>query len=127
MIRATLPLLRQARSARIVNVTSTTGSLTLTAAGTDFGGDATKRLAYSTSKTALNMLSVQYACAFQQDPTLKHIKINAGTAGYTATDMNRGAGGRSVEDGARVIVELACLDDEGPSGGFFNDNGAVAW
>jgi NAD(P)-dependent dehydrogenase (short-subunit alcohol dehydrogenase family) len=127
MVRAALPLLRQSSQARIVNVTSTTGSLTLTAAGTDFGGDATKRLAYATSKTALTMLTVQYHRAFQEDPILKHIKINAGTPGYSATDMNRGEGGRSVEDGARVIVDLACLQNDGPSGGFFNDQGAVAW
>ena len=56
-----------------------------------------------------------------------HVKINAGTPGYTATDMNRGEGGLSVEEGARVIVELACLPSAGPSGGFFNDRGAVDW
>lgn len=62
-IRAFLPLLGRSAAPRIVNVSSTTASLTLTASGTDFGGDAASRLAYSTSKAALNMLTVQYANA----------------------------------------------------------------
>ena len=128
MIRASLSLLRRSNSARIVNVSSTTGSLTLTAAGTDFGGDASRRLAYSASKAALNMLTLQYHRAFQNDPSLCHIKINAATPGYTATDMtHHGAGARPVGDGARVIVELASLSDVGASGGFFNDQGSVVW
>jgi NAD(P)-dependent dehydrogenase (short-subunit alcohol dehydrogenase family) len=127
MIRASLPLLRRSAAARIVNVTSTTGSLSLTAGGTDFGGNADRRLAYSTSKAALNMLTIQYHRAFRFDDALRHIKINAGTPGYTATDMNQGRGARTVEEGAGIIVELALLPDDGPSGGFFNDDGSVAW
>lgn len=127
MVRAALPLLRTSPGARIVNVSSTTASLTLTAGGTDFGGDAALRLAYSTSKAALNMLTVQYDRAFQADPALRHVKINAATPGYTATDMNRGRGQRTVEQGARIIVDLALLAADGPSGGFFNDAGPVPW
>jgi NAD(P)-dependent dehydrogenase (short-subunit alcohol dehydrogenase family) len=127
MIRAALPLLRAARQPRIVNVSSTTGSVALTADGTEFGGDADRRLAYSTSKSALNMLTVQYHRAFQKHQALRHIKINAGTPGYTATDMNAGQGARSVDEGARILVDLATLPDDGPSGGFFNDQGPVPW
>lgn len=127
MIRASLPSLRRSAAARIVNVTSTTGSLSLTSHGTDFGGNADQRLAYSTSKAALNMLTIQYHRAFRLDDTLRHIKINSGTPGYTATDMNEGQGTRTVEQGARIIVELALLPDDGPSGGFFNDDGPIPW
>ena len=127
MFRAALPLLRTSPGPRIVNVSSTTASLTLTAGGTDFGGDAAFRLAYSTSKAALNMLTVQYDRAFRADPALRHVKINAATPGYTATDMNRGQGQRTVEQGARIIVDLALLAEDGPSGGFFNDAGSVPW
>lgn len=49
------------------------------------------------------MLTLQYARAFAADPLLAHVKINAVTPGYVATDMNRGQGNRS----ARVIVEFA--------------------
>jgi NAD(P)-dependent dehydrogenase (short-subunit alcohol dehydrogenase family) len=126
-IHTFLPLLRRSAAPRIVNVSSTTASLTLTAAGTDFGGDAASRLAYSTSKTALNMLTVQYANAFRRDPALSRILINAATPGYVATDMNGHRGTRTVKEGAGVIVQLATLPDDGPTGGFFNDAGPVPW
>jgi NAD(P)-dependent dehydrogenase (short-subunit alcohol dehydrogenase family) len=121
-----LPLLRQSAMPRIVNVSSTTASLTMTGSGHDFGGNASRRLAYSTSKTAMNMLTVQYARAFAADPGLAHIKINSATPGHTATDMS-GHHGRSVADGARIIVDLATLPADGPTGGFFNDQGPVPW
>jgi NAD(P)-dependent dehydrogenase (short-subunit alcohol dehydrogenase family) len=98
----------------------------LTSGGTDFGGDAGRRIAYSSSKTALNMLTVQYAHAFAKDPDLSRIKINAATPGYTATDLTGHRGSRTVEEGAQIIVELAALAD-GPTGGFFNDQGRVPW
>jgi NAD(P)-dependent dehydrogenase (short-subunit alcohol dehydrogenase family) len=127
MIHAMLPLLRNSSAARIVNVSSTTGSMSLTSDGTDFGGDAAMRMAYSSSKAALNMLTVQYAMAFGRSVTLRTVKINSATPGYTATDMTRHRGTRTVADGARAIVALATLPDDGPSGGFFNDEGAVPW
>jgi NAD(P)-dependent dehydrogenase (short-subunit alcohol dehydrogenase family) len=43
------------------------------------------------------------------------------------TDLNGHQGTRTVEEGARVVVELATLPDDGPSGGFFNDDGPVPW
>lgn len=126
MIRAAVPLLKRSSAPRIVNVSSTTGSLALTASGRDFGGNAGGRLAYSTSKAALNMLTLQYAQTFARDPELRHIRINAVTPGFTATDMNHGRGTRTVEEGARVIVELATTTDD-VSGRFVNDAGDVPW
>ncbi|MBO0849259.1 MAG: SDR family oxidoreductase [Pseudonocardia sp.] len=127
VIHAMLPLLRASAAPRIVNVTSTTASLGLTSGGTDFGGDADRRMAYSSSKTALNMLTVQYARAFAKDPGLSHIKINSATPGYVATDLTGHRGTRTVEEGVRAIVELATVADDGPTGGFFNDQGRVPW
>jgi NAD(P)-dependent dehydrogenase (short-subunit alcohol dehydrogenase family) len=127
VIHAMLPLLRASAAPRIVNVSSTTASLGLTSGGTDFGGDADRRLAYSSSKAALNMLTVQYARAFAKDPDLSHIKVNSVTPGYVATDLTRYRGTRTVEQGAQVIVRLATLPDDGPTGGFFNDQGPVPW
>lgn len=126
-IRILLPVLRRSPSPRIVNVSSTAASLALTAGGADLPGDATRRMAYTSSKAALNMLTIQYARAFALDPALAHIKINSATPGYTATDMNDFRGTRSVAEGARIAVELATLPDGGPSGGFFSDQGPVAW
>ncbi|WP_247745624.1 SDR family oxidoreductase [Streptomyces oryzae] len=127
MIQTMLPLLGRSRAPRIVNVSSTTASMTLTSGGTYFGGDAGMRMAYSSSKAALNMLTVQYAMAFRGNDALSHIKINSATPGYTATDMTGHRGTRTVAEGARIIVDLATLPGDGPTGGFFNDNGAVPW
>ena len=126
-IHTLLPLLRASESPRIVNVSSTTASLALTSGGTDFGGDAELRLAYASSKAALNMLTIQYARAFSKDPDYSRIRINSATPGYTATAANNYSSGRSVTEGARIIVSLATVPDDGPTGGFFNDQGDVPW
>lgn len=124
---AMLPLLARSAHPRIVNVSSTTASLSLTAEGTEFGGTPSTRMAYAPSKTALNMLTLQYTRAFAADKNLRHIKINSVTPGYTATDLNDGQGARTVEEGARVIVTMATLDDDTPSGTFVSDAGPVPW
>jgi NAD(P)-dependent dehydrogenase (short-subunit alcohol dehydrogenase family) len=125
--RMMVDLLRASDAPRVVNVSSSTGSLGLTSDRGDLPGDASQRLAYASSKAALNMLTVQYAQAFSADPALSHIKVNSATPGYTATDMNGFRGHRHVRDAARVIVDLATLPDSGPTGGFFDDRGAVPW
>jgi NAD(P)-dependent dehydrogenase (short-subunit alcohol dehydrogenase family) len=124
---ALLPLLRRSAAPRIVNVSSTTASLGLTSDGAELPGDAARRLAYASSKAALNMLTIQYARAFAADPGLAHVKINSATPGYTATDINAYQGHRHVSEGARAIVELAVLPADGPTGGFFGDEGPVRW
>lgn len=53
----------------------------------------------------------------------RHIKINAVTPGYTATDLNNFQGDRSTEEGARASVLLATSGDT--TGGFFNDEGPL--
>jgi NAD(P)-dependent dehydrogenase (short-subunit alcohol dehydrogenase family) len=127
MTSALLPLLRRARLARIVNVSSTTASLAMTANGADLPGDAALRMAYASSKAALNMLTIHYAQAFAGSPELAHIKVNSATPGYTATDMNAFRGSRSVAQGARAVVRLATLPPDGPTGTFRSDTGVVAW
>jgi NAD(P)-dependent dehydrogenase (short-subunit alcohol dehydrogenase family) len=124
---ACLPLLRQAEAPRIVNVSSTTASLKLTTEDKDFGGDHAVRAPYSTSKAALNMLTLHYNRAFQADESLRHIKINAITPGYVATEMTHGLGARTVEQGARVLVTLALQGEDSPTGGYFNSDGPLPW
>lgn len=55
------------------------------------------------------------------------VKVNSADPGYTATDMNSHQGTRSVEQGARAAVRLATLPADGPSGGFFNEDGPLPW
>jgi NAD(P)-dependent dehydrogenase (short-subunit alcohol dehydrogenase family) len=124
---ACIPLLEQAEAPRIVNVSSTTASLKLTTEDKDFGGDHSVRAAYSTSKAALNMLTLHYNKAFQADESLRHIKINAITPGYVATEMTHGLGTRTVEQGARALVTLALRGEDSPTGGYFNEDGPLPW
>ncbi|HUE58884.1 MAG TPA: SDR family oxidoreductase [Acidimicrobiales bacterium] len=119
--QAMLPLLRAAPAARIVNVSSSSGSLTLNSDPTNphrsmFG-------TYSSSKTALNAITV----AFASDLESAGIKVNAACPGFTSTDLNNFAGTRTVEEAAREPVRLALLDANGPTGTFSNEDGPVPW
>ena len=124
---AMLPLLRVRASPRIVNIASTTASHTLTCDPDSMFSKEDRSLAYASSKAAVTMLTVQYANAFRPRPEYAHIKINSATPGYIATDLNNNESNRTVEQGARVVIDLATIENDGPSGGFFNDEGAVAW
>ena len=55
------------------------------------------------------------------------VRVNAAAPGYTATDLNRHQGRRTVQQAAEIIVRLAKLEADGPTGGFFDDNGRVPW
>ena len=118
---AMLPLLRRSGSPRIVNLSSTVGSLTRQSTpGTETGPISA---AYAASKTFLNAVTIQYAKELRDTPIL----INAGCPGFTATDLNGFRGIRTPEQGAAIAIQLATLPDDGPSGGFFDDAGVVPW
>jgi NAD(P)-dependent dehydrogenase (short-subunit alcohol dehydrogenase family) len=127
MIHAMLPLLQAAKQPRIVNIASTTASLTLASDPATMFGREDTIVAYASSKSAVTMLTVQYANAFRRSEAHAHIKINTATPGYIATDLNNFSGNRTVEQGSRIVIQLATLPDDGPSGGFFNDAGRVPW
>ena len=55
------------------------------------------------------------------------ILVNAATPGFVATDLNDRTGGGTVEQGASVVVGAATLGDDGPTGTFFGESGAVPW
>jgi NAD(P)-dependent dehydrogenase (short-subunit alcohol dehydrogenase family) len=121
VINAMLPLLRRSASPRIVNMSSSVGSLTLqTTPGADTGPIA---VAYAPSKTFLNAVTVQYAKELHDT----NILINAGSPGFCATDLNGFRGVRTPEQGAAIAIRLATLPDDGPTGGFFDDAGVVPW
>lgn len=117
-----LPLIRQAASGRIVNLSSSVGSLW-------WNGDPgnpnphVKWLGYAASKAAVNMLTVQLAFELRDTP----IKVNSICPGYVMTDLNRGSGYVTIEDGVKASVKYALLDDAGPSGRFFNTQGPINW
>jgi len=118
---AMLPLLRRAASPRIVNMSSSVGSLTRQSTpGAETGPISA---AYSPSKTFLNAVTLQYARELRDT----NILINLGCPGYCATDLNGFRGVRTPEQGAAIAIHLATLPDDGPTGGFFEDAGPVPW
>jgi len=121
---AFLALLRRSPAARIVNVSSATGSLgEWSDPQSPVAQFAPLVLSYNASKSALNMVTVAYARALRDEG----VKVNAASPGYVATDLNGHRGFRTVAEGAAVIVTLATLDADGPTGGFFNDEGPIRW
>jgi NAD(P)-dependent dehydrogenase (short-subunit alcohol dehydrogenase family) len=120
---AMLPMLRRARSPRIVNLSSGVGSLTRQAGPNSEGTVGPISAAYSVSKTFLNAVMLQYV----RELAGTGILINAACPGFVATDLNGFRGTRSVEEGAATPIRLATLPDGGPTGGFFEDAGTVPW
>lgn len=121
--KALLPLLKKSKHGRIVNVSSGLGSLTLHAQPNSPLAVGSILLAYSASKAALNMITVQFANELRS----AGIKVNSANPGYTATDMNQHRGTKTVAQGAATPVRLALLPDDGPTGGVFSDDGPAPW
>ena len=109
-----LPLLRKSKAARMVNVSSESGSLAQMDAGPP---------AYQVTKAALNALTRTIAGELRQ----AQILVNAVCPGWVATDMGGAGAPRSVEEGAAGIVWAATLPNDGPTGGFFRDGKPLPW
>jgi NAD(P)-dependent dehydrogenase (short-subunit alcohol dehydrogenase family) len=123
---AMLPLLRRAPAARIVNLSSSVGSLGRMTDPGHYFARMPGFVAYPTSKAALNMLTVQYAKALRAEGIL----VNAADPGHCATDFTKDVPyttTRTAADGAAIAVRLATLGPDGPTGGFFDDAGEVPW
>jgi len=117
---AFLPLLERSDAPVIVNVSSGLASLAkVTEPGTPTY--AYPGVAYPASKAAVNMVTVQFAKAFPA------MRINAVEPGYTATDLNGRAGTQTVEQGAEIIVRMALVAGDGPTGGYFSKDGVLPW
>jgi NAD(P)-dependent dehydrogenase (short-subunit alcohol dehydrogenase family) len=58
------------------------------------------------------MITAMYAKELRDSP----IKVNAANPGYCATDLNGHSGFRTAEQGAEVVVHLATLPADGPTG-----------
>jgi NAD(P)-dependent dehydrogenase (short-subunit alcohol dehydrogenase family) len=126
---ACTPLLEESAAPVVVNVSSAVGSLTLNAKP-----DAIWSIvAYPMSKAALNMLTIQYARAFPR------WRVNSVTPGLTLTEFTgrpvgsvdleafRRAGGRTVEEAVAVLVTMATIGPDGPTGTFVGNDGLLPW
>ena len=120
--QAVLPLLKKAEAARIVNVSSSLGSLTL-ASEPGTVEWSTPLLAYNASKAAMNALTVRLAAELHDTA----IKVNSANPGYTASNLNNFQGTQTLEEGAVASVRLALLPDDGPNSSFFSKDGNEPW
>jgi NAD(P)-dependent dehydrogenase (short-subunit alcohol dehydrogenase family) len=120
---AMLPLLRRSPAPRIVNVSSHAASLTITSDPDGPFATLLPSAAYTPSKSALNALTVQYANELRKDGIL----VNAVAPGFVDTDSNNHTGFLTVAQGAAVVVRLTTLGADGPTAGFFSEDGPVPW
>lgn len=119
---AMLPLLRRSPAGRIVNQSSERGSM---AVALDVDGPIwpQNNMSYQASKAALNMVTVAYAKELWDSA----VKVNAAAPGWCVTDGSGHRGVKTAAEGAEVAVRLATLGEDGPTGGFFRDDGPVPW
>ncbi|MBX3580756.1 MAG: SDR family oxidoreductase [Rhizobiaceae bacterium] len=120
--QAMLPLLRRSPAARVVNLSSSLGSLSL-------NGDpaspyyAARLIGYNASKAALNMLTVQ----LNEELRDTAIVVNSVSPGYVRTDLTGHTGFMTAEEGAKLPVEYALLGDNAVSGKFVEASGETPW
>jgi len=120
--QAFLPLLRLSAAGRIVNMSTSLGSVTIMSEPNHINARRSL-LGYSSAKAALNMFTVLLAKELRQTA----IKVNSADPGWTQTDLGGKDATYTVEEGARVAVWLACLDEQGPTGGFFAYQNVHPW
>lgn len=115
-----LPLIKKSVAGRIVSLSSSVGSLDWQSHPLE---GAPINPAYAASKNGVNALTVMFA----RELSDTNVKVNAADPGWTATDLNGFNAPRSVEEGAKIVVKLATLPDDGPSGQFMSESGTVNW
>jgi NAD(P)-dependent dehydrogenase (short-subunit alcohol dehydrogenase family) len=119
--QAALPLLERSENPVVVNVSSALGSF-WAVTNPERRQFHFPSIIYGSSKAAVSMLTVQYA------KTYPDIKFNAVEPGFTATELTPFSGaGQPVEIGAEVIVRMAAMGKEGPTGTFQEGDGELGW
>ena len=119
--QAALPLLEKSENPVVVNVSSALGSF-WAVTNPERRQFHFPSIIYGASKAAVSMLTVQYAKTFPD------MKFNAVEPGFTATDLTPFSGaGQPVEQGAEVMVRMATIDKDGPTGTFQEGNEELAW
>ncbi|GMK43891.1 short-chain dehydrogenase [Paenibacillus glycanilyticus] len=117
-----LPLLRKSPAARIVNLSSILGSLTLQSDSASPIYDL-KLLAYNASKAAVNSFTIHLAHELKETP----IKVNAAHPGWVKTELGGKYADTDVSDGAKTSIRLATLPEDGPSGKFIHLDTELPW
>jgi NAD(P)-dependent dehydrogenase (short-subunit alcohol dehydrogenase family) len=120
LTQALLPLLKASPAGRIVNQSSILGSLSFISGGQ--GGDFA-RPSYTSSKSALNMLTVVQAALLKDTK----IKVNSVHPGWVKTDMGGSNAPLEIPEGAKSAVEMATLPDDGPTGTYTHLGETLPW
>lgn len=121
--KAMIPLLRKAEAGRIANLSSGLASLTQISDPHYEFHYQVRLFAYNSSKCALNAMTVAFAHELKDTS----VKVNAVDPGLVPTEMTHFRGTRTVAQGAEVVVRFAMLRADGPTGGYFDENGIVPW
>jgi NAD(P)-dependent dehydrogenase (short-subunit alcohol dehydrogenase family) len=117
-----IPLMKAGGYGRIVNMSSTLGSLT-EMADPKSGHAGVRTPAYRLSKAALNCITTLLAKEVRADTIL----INSACPGWVRTDMGGTHAPLTPEQGADTPVWLATLPDGGPTGGFYRERTLIPW
>ena len=125
--QAFIDLLRKSSQPRIVNVSTSVGSLSLQSNPAWPAYNYAKYAVYASSKAAMNMYTIQLAYELRDTP----FKVNAVCPGYTKTDFTGNNGGE-VETAGTRIAKYALIDQNGPTGKFFSEEtnpetGEIPW
>lgn len=118
LIQAVLPMMKQRKRGRIVNVSSGSGQLT---------GMGVGEAGYRIAKTGLNAVTAIFAAELKADAKAKDILVNCMCPGWVKSDMGGPYATRSLAQGADTAVWLATLPKGGPTGGFFRDRKLIPW
>jgi NAD(P)-dependent dehydrogenase (short-subunit alcohol dehydrogenase family) len=122
LTKTLLPLLKKSAAARIVNLSSILGSLSLQATPGSPVYDS-KSFAYDASKTALNAFTIHLAYELRDTK----IKVNSAHPGWVKTDMGGPQAPMDLNEGAKTAVALATLPEDAPTGGFFHLGQTLPW
>jgi NAD(P)-dependent dehydrogenase (short-subunit alcohol dehydrogenase family) len=118
LLQLAVPLLRRSGNARVVNVSSAASRYAY------FAEDPRPNpYAYCLSKAGVNFATAMYAHLLAPDG----IKVNAVLPGYVKSPISSFKGTRTPAEGARVMIKYATIDDDGPTGGLFDENDAKSW
>jgi NAD(P)-dependent dehydrogenase (short-subunit alcohol dehydrogenase family) len=112
--RLATPIMKSRRYGRIVNLSSSMGSLAEMGSG---------YIAYRMSKAGINVVTRVVAAETQG----MGILVNSVDPGWVQTEMGGRGASRTVQKGAETPVWLATLPDDGPTGGFFRDRKTISW